>query len=800
MGTIMRKVVGLLTAAVLISTVAPSGMEVRAQEQKDYYLSDLEWVSATHGDAYQEKTVQKDHPFTLGNNGQDAKISLTMPGGEIKSFDKGIGTVAASPSVITYNIEGAKVSKFHAYFGIDAGTGAQEGYANVEKIEAVVDDTVLYTTQEQYPNGISVRTEAIEVNLDIPENAKQFQLKSYAGEQTWGDEVVYADAKFTASGTFQKPGEWVPAQKRREISNEHPLMIIPLYAHGPKYERGEYGFWGDDTLTGKWETVPDDLKPYTVIELHPDDLPKREGTASDFYEHYLEEAQNYIDPKTGKNEPIPVVLTVFTAGNAAEYTATHWLTTEWIDQMYTKYSCLQGIFSTENYWVWTANLENMAAKYLELSAKHGGFFIWAEQNNGGSIERAFGSQGQTAFREAVEKYWQNLIFMYKNTPAAEGNDAPTSSYMTGLWLTDHTYQWGGLMDTWKWYETGKWKLFADGNIGKSQGNRQWLTEPEAMVGMEAMMIYLNGGCVYNFEHPAYTYGVRNEQSPLYANVIQEFFRYIVQNPAPSKQEILAKTKTLIHGNFSQMGNGEFFAGLITEMAQSPLYTTGRYGNIPAVPAVIDRSRVEQALESSSVQIVDGKDERLSTLEKKQQYLNELYPQEYAGDLFAQKLENRWYLYNSKYNENIKQTGTDMKLSLSNGKEVYADVTLDPHTSVILHGKDSKIEVRLNNYRTNKEKLWEGATNAEEAKKLPQMSKDEALTWVHEHYINHTKNGERRSSVIVLKEVEQTPVIENVTGLNGTYDMPQVQYDPQKKQAVITVNNNGYLYFDVNMTK
>ena len=101
MGTIMRKVVGLLTAAVLISTVAPSGMEVRAQEQKAYCISNVEWVSATHGDAYQEKTVQKDHPFTLGNNGQDAKMSLTMPGGEIKSFDKGIGTVAASPYMIT---------------------------------------------------------------------------------------------------------------------------------------------------------------------------------------------------------------------------------------------------------------------------------------------------------------------------------------------------------------------------------------------------------------------------------------------------------------------------------------------------------------------------------------------------------------------------------------------------------------------------------------------------------------------------------------------------------------------------
>ena len=79
-----------------------------------------------------------------------------------------------------------------------------------------------------------------------------FSSKVMPREQTWGDEVVYAEAKFTASGTFQKPGEWVPAQKRREISNEHPLMIIPLYAHGPKYERGEYGFWGDDTLIGKW--------------------------------------------------------------------------------------------------------------------------------------------------------------------------------------------------------------------------------------------------------------------------------------------------------------------------------------------------------------------------------------------------------------------------------------------------------------------------------------------------------------------------------------------------------------------
>ena len=486
------------------------------------YLSDLNWISATHGDADTSKKVQKNHPFTAGNNGQDTQISLLMKDGMVRAFEKGIGTVAAYPSVISYDISGAGVSKFKAFVGIDrTGTPLDSNYAHVDKIEVIVDEEVIYSSEKDYPDGISYETEGIYLDLDISENASTFQLKSYAGEYTWADEVVYADAKFMARGTFVDPDAWQPAEKRREISNTSPLMMIPLYANGETYSQSEkeYGFWGDDTLSGKWEEVPDDLKPYTVIELHPDDLPKRDGAVQDFYEHFLKEAQNHVDPETKESDPIPIVLTVYTAGNQSYYTAAHWITNDWIEEMYRNYSCLQGLFCTENYWVWASGIESRCADYLTISAKYGGYFIWSEQNNGASIEKAMGTQGQTAFKDAVEKYSDYFIFMYKNTPAGEGNDAPTSSYMTGLWLADYAYQWGGLMDTWKWYETGKWKLFETGNIGKSQGNRQWLTEPEALVGIEAMMIYINGGCIYNFEHPAYTYGVQNEQSPLYKNVI-----------------------------------------------------------------------------------------------------------------------------------------------------------------------------------------------------------------------------------------------------------------------------------------
>ena len=758
----------------------------------------MNWISATHGDADTSKKVQKNHPFTAGNNGQDTQISLLMKDGMVRAFEKGIGTVAAYPSVISYDISGAGVSKFKAFVGIDrTGTPLDSNYAHVDKIEVIVDEEVIYSSEKDYPDGISYETEGIYLDLDISENASTFQLKSYAGEYTWADEVVYADAKFMARGTFVDPDAWQPAEKRREISNTSPLMMIPLYANGETYSQSEkeYGFWGDDTLSGKWEEVPDDLKPYTVIELHPDDLPKRDGAVQDFYEHFLKEAQNHVDPETKESDPIPIVLTVYTAGNQSYYTAAHWITNDWIEEMYRNYSCLQGLFCTENYWVWASGIESRCADYLTISAKYGGYFIWSEQNNGAAIEKAMGTQGQTAFKDAVEKYSDYFIFMYKNTPAGEGNDAPTSSYMTGLWLADYVYQWGGLMDTWKWYETGKWKLFETGNIGKSQGNRQWLTEPEALVGIEAMMIYTNGGCVYNFEHPAYTYGVQNEQSPLYKNVIQEFFRYVIENPAPSKEEMLASTKAIVRGNLSSMGNGNFFVGLNTEMAQSPTYTTGRYGNIPFVPSSISLSKLEEVFAGKDIEIVEQGDSRISTLSNRQDFFNSLYAEEYQGDIFAKKVDNTWYVANYKYNENVNQTAENMEMIIDD-KKVKASAILEPHSYVVLQEKDNVVSVKVNNYRTNKDELWEDATTTSEAASLPEMTKKEALSWVFSNYIHNTKDQERRETTITLSGWNHNPEIKNIEGVDGNYSNPSVTYDEKTGTVQITVISNGYVYFDI----
>ncbi|AIG43443.1 TPA: NPCBM/NEW2 domain-containing protein [Streptococcus suis] len=772
----------------VVEQTSPTELPVR---ENAIYLSDLDWRSASHGDATGSKTVQKNKPFTLGNNGSNQRISLKMSDGTIKEFDKGLGTIAAGPSTIQYDISGAGVSRFTTFVGLDRSAGHSDNrYANIEKFEIEVDGTVIYSTLNEYPNGFNYDTPAIKVDVEIPEGARSIRLNSYSGQQTWGDELVLAGAYFVASGQFRNPNDFEPAPKRREISNTSPLLMMPLYANGSEYNKGNYSFWGEDTLVGKWENIDPELKPYTVIQVHPDDLPHRAGVAQDFYEKILEQAQNYVNPTTGQNEPIPVVLTVYTAGNQSHYTAAHWITMEWIDRMYEKYSCLQGIFSTENYWVWAGNVESNAAEYLKLSARHGGYFIWSEQNNGASIEKALGTQGRTIFKETVEKYWQNFIFMFKNTPAHEGNDAPTVSYMTGLWLADYAYQWGGLMDTWKWYETGKWKLFETSGIGKTQGNRQWLTQPEAMLGAEAINIYLNGGSVYNFEHPAYTYGVRNEESPLYSTVIENFFKYVINNPAPSKEEVLAATKIVINGNLSSKRDGHFYVDINTVTHQSPLYTTGRYGVIPAVPSSISSEVLNSKL-PDHIQVVSLNDGRMSSAANRRNLLNSLYPEEYTGNIFGDEIDKRAFIYNYEYNRDNDQTGS-FEL---NGKEF--DVTLKSHSFSIVEDIVTGLNIKQNNFRINKDSLWEGASNSTQARALPQLSKSAAINWVYDTYIHNTPSSEKRETVYVLKNVSKQPTIEILNSSDSNIVTPSVEYNSESKTATIRILSNGYVDLNIN---
>ena len=173
--------------------------EVIIGQKENYetvYLSDLDWVKATHGDADKNKSVQKDKPFTPGNNGKSTLISLLMPDGKVHDFSKGIGTVADYPSTISYGIANKGFSKFSSYVGIDQSANSKRSdHAFVEKVEIEIDGNIVYSSLEKHAQGLRIDTQADFITVNVPENAKTLTLKSYAGEHTWGDEVVFADAK-----------------------------------------------------------------------------------------------------------------------------------------------------------------------------------------------------------------------------------------------------------------------------------------------------------------------------------------------------------------------------------------------------------------------------------------------------------------------------------------------------------------------------------------------------------------------------------------------------------------------------
>ncbi len=578
--------------------------------------------------------------------------------------------------------------------------------------------------------------------------------------------AVLGTASKTTQVTVQEPVEM-----RITVDNEHPLLIVPLYVDTYQ-ETGSIMSWGN-TLTGVWNNIPEDIRPYTLIEIHLGGFVGMgtKGNSTDHNDAKLLYAQQL---QIAQQNNIPVGIVVATAGNVSYYTAADVFDAEWVESMLEQYSCLKALIITENYWTDYQSVANTVADYLPVAAEYGAYCIWSEHKTQ-VIEDILNNQ---TFMTSMEAYGDNLIFTWKNTPKADNGE--TASYMQGLWLTDKIAQWGGLSDTWLWFEKGYWKLFA-GNAGQygtgGEECRAVVSEPEALLGIQMLTIYNNGGCIYNFEHPAYVYGADNTTSPAFTNVVLETFRYAIENPAPSKAEILSKTEAIVHGNLSTISLHE---GLNMDDETLPTYSTGRYGLIPAVPTSITVSTELSEIMLPISEITDD-DARIAKF-------NQLYPQTYSGTAYAEEVGNAWIVYNSKVNENANQNAI-----LTIGTQEIG-ITMAPHTFSVISETETGIDVYLNNYRVNKDSIWESYSSTSD----PWNSDvdTEMEDWLTEIYFVSPDDNTFRETVYTLQNMAAAPTVQATRGLAGQYADIQVSYDATTQIATITVSSNGYIEFTI----
>ena len=554
------------------------------------------------------------------------------------------------------------------------------------------------------------------------------------------------------------------------IDNENPLLIIPVY--GKTYSESGSTMDFGDTLVGRWNSIPDDLKDHAVLELHVGGMiGVKDGNSNDagrkFYEQQLEiaEANN-----------IPVMVMAATAGQKPYYTSTACLTDEWFEWVIQEYDCVKGFFITENYWEDWNGVATQAARLMRIAAENGGYLIWSEHHT----NVLQGIMQNKAFAEALELYGKNFAFTWKNTPASSAQNAGSAATIQGLWLNGNIDQWGGLADTWKWWELKLGNLFEGTGVynGDGQGEecRAVVMEPEAMLGMEMLSVYANGGTIYNFEHPAYVYGSYDKTSPAFSNVVADTFRYILENPAPTKEEVLADTEVILHGNVPN----NFYTGLTSDNQSSPTYKTGRYNLAPNVPASVkvNTAVADKVIEYSSLQ------------GDKVEFYNSKYEKEYKGSAFAQKVEDVWVLYNSLFNEQGTQDATVAVADQS----VKVDMT--EHTFTLMKEKKGGVDVYLNNYRVNKDSVWEGVVAS-----TPNWSEDTNTglrDWVRDWYCNDElrADGEDtfRTTTYTLTGLEAAPTVAVVRGLEGGYKTPVVNFSDGT--ATIEIASNGYVEFTI----
>lgn len=487
---------------------------------------------------------------------------------------------------------------------------------------------------------------------------------------------------------------------RMLVDAEHPLLLVSLYAntkHPAWWDNsGVPGvpMQGHNTMEGVWSLIPEDLKPYTAIQLHADDYLGHAwgGTGNKenlqkFYEYHVAIAQE---------KGINLYLTLMTGGVPIN-TFRNLIDMDWLNNLIDNNSCIKGVVFAENHHNGdTGAVAQLTAEYLELFSSKGIYLVLTDIDDANHrMEKWF--ENDTLFKTA-QKHHKYLVINSKSTSSSGYNTV--RSFALGTWLSGLADNWGALTDAWAWYEIRYHKLFEPVMNTTYEDVRRVYTFPETLFAMNMLQSYVNGGTVFNAEHPFYCTGVYDEASWVLKESIIPTMRYMIANPAATREQVKDEIKAVYHTDSYLPTN--FAEGLYgTAQDNNLLQTSGRYRTLPVLS-----SKLSDAEASAFGRVLKSAD-----LADKINILNAQYLELSTGDAFVETLlgggagqtGRRLLIMNSLFNENKNQsatlTPTDATFATSMG------FTLTPHTYLIAHETADSIKIDLNNFRTDKDELW-----------------------------------------------------------------------------------------------
>ena len=199
------------------------------------------------------------------------------------------------------------------------------------------------------------------------------------------------------------------------VDEKHPLLLVSIYAQTKKQD-----WWGSGVpkgvpaqgnLTGVWEMIPDDLKPYTAIQLHGDDfIGHGYGGYGDhdalwaWYSYFVDQAEAYNATQQDKSKHINLYLTLMTGGTPISYLDRTIPDAELL-QFLDDHECIKGVVLSENHNNGnTVGVAQVTAKYLKLMAQKGCYLVLTDidKPNANMMEKWFNDTDE--LYNAAKKY------------------------------------------------------------------------------------------------------------------------------------------------------------------------------------------------------------------------------------------------------------------------------------------------------------------------------------------------------------------------------------------------------------
>lgn len=495
---------------------------------------------------------------------------------------------------------------------------------------------------------------------------------------------------------------------RRPVSNEQPMWIVHIDS------------WNYADPEAIIALVPEDVKPYVVFNISLSINWDTEKQRFMVVEYGYETAKSWVRACAENN--VWCMIQPASGGQChfPDYDTTVDYEETVFAEFFRDYPNFIGYNYCEQFWgfdqadfpVTAQQRYQHFAGLLELCNKYGGYLVdsWCANQWSPPISPIAMLKTIPEFEQACRDYTENFILLEKYTQT--GYIADTESLAEGIWLSGYSGNFGVRYDESGWTDS-TW----DGSGDASKN------EYRAVTGLAVYLerFLLNGATVIDGPELAWVecfreteqttsedgYTTRNwDIYEQFEKVTTDFFRQILNGKIriPTRQEVIDRTKVIIINDVETGNDDDKYS--TPESLTEGLYRmdgdgglrdnhtiykkTGRY---PAIP--MSTALAGDVAESFEYVIYKSEyDDMFPTIEDKVEFFNEIFPQEYTGDIYAGRYENRWAIYCPYKNTGSSASGViDLKYNTCD----TMGFELPRYSNVLVNEYSDHIDLYLNNY-------------------------------------------------------------------------------------------------------